>query len=216
MDISAWILTRTRMIVIDGKPLIRELAPRMECADGFHLSVQAGRCLYCEPRTDEGPWTAFEIGFPSAPEEMLMEYAEDKENPTGTVYGRVPGRVVNEVLDAHGGFACVHSVGSDPVPRTAHRASRWGPDRTERGETMAEKTKHTPGAMRAGQIIVGGEQRSQETAAPELLEALREQVDTCPACRIRKQTERRGKVYAQCSTCAKSRAAIQKAEGRAR
>ena len=33
-----------------------------------------------------------------------MEYAEDADNPTGTVYGWVPVEVVDAVIAAHGGI----------------------------------------------------------------------------------------------------------------
>ena len=58
---------------------------------------------YCEPRTDEGPWSAVEVGFPSEREELLMEYAEDPHRPTGTVYGWVPVEVISEVIAKRGG-----------------------------------------------------------------------------------------------------------------
>tara|TARA_A100001515_G_scaffold95226_1_gene76329 strand:- start:295 stop:618 length:324 start_codon:yes stop_codon:yes gene_type:complete len=77
--------------------------PRIQCNDGFNLSVQARAFCYCSPRNDEGPWTAVEVGFPSEREELLMEWAEDSGRPTDTVYGWVPVEVVNEVIAKHGG-----------------------------------------------------------------------------------------------------------------
>ena len=77
--------------------------PRIQCNDGFNLSVQARAFCYCEPRNDEGPWTEVEVGFPSEREEMIMEWAEDSSRPTDTVYGWVPIEVINEVIAKHGG-----------------------------------------------------------------------------------------------------------------
>ena len=77
--------------------------PRIQCADGFSLSVQAAGHCYCEPRNDEGPWSAVEVGYPSEKEELLMEYAENPHHPTGTVYGLVPVEVISKVIAKRGG-----------------------------------------------------------------------------------------------------------------
>lgn len=77
--------------------------PRIECADGFNMSVQARAFCYCEPGNNEGPWSAVEVGFPSEREELLMEFAESPSDPTGTVYGWVPVEVISEVIAKRGG-----------------------------------------------------------------------------------------------------------------
>lgn len=82
-----------------------EIVPKIECADGLKLSVQAGRTHYCEPRNNAGPWHMVEVGFPTARVEELMPYAEDAERPTETVYGYVPMMVLVRAIDSHGGFA---------------------------------------------------------------------------------------------------------------
>lgn len=79
--------------------------PQIVCADGFKMSVQASAFHYCSPRDSEGPWSRVEVGFPSDRVEALMPWAEDENDPTGTVYGYVPLRIVAEVIDQHGGFA---------------------------------------------------------------------------------------------------------------
>ena len=78
--------------------------PRVVCADGFSMSVQADEFTYCSPRDSVGPWHSVEIGFPSERVEKLMEWAEDDDKPTETVYGWVPLEVVAEVVEDHGGF----------------------------------------------------------------------------------------------------------------
>lgn len=90
------------------------LCPRVVCADGFSISIQAGSGHYCSPRVDElvanTQYTHVELGFPShfeKIEEILLDYCEDKDCPTGTVYGYVPVEVVQEVLDKHGGIKWV-------------------------------------------------------------------------------------------------------------
>jgi hypothetical protein len=78
--------------------------PRIECADGFTMSVQADEFTYCTPRDNVGPWSKVEIGFPSERVEEFMEWAENDDKPTETVYGWVPLEVVAEVIEDHGGF----------------------------------------------------------------------------------------------------------------
>jgi len=78
-------------------------APRIRCRDGFIMSVQVSKCHYCTPRNNIGPWTHVEVGFPSQKEDLLMEYAEDPDHPTETVYGYVPVEIVMAVIEKHGG-----------------------------------------------------------------------------------------------------------------
>lgn len=108
------------------------VAPRIRCADGFDLSVQASWGHYCldadgrrpklpmsGPFSDSAvapmPYTAVEVGFPSArpepwrcstaPRDGWEWYAESPEDPTGTVYGYVPVQMVLDLIAAHGGEA---------------------------------------------------------------------------------------------------------------
>ena len=77
---------------------------RIECADGFSMSVQASSFNYCEPRIDNADeYITVEIGFPNDYESLIVSYAEDKENYTGTVYGYVPADIVTLVCAKHGG-----------------------------------------------------------------------------------------------------------------
>lgn len=78
---------------------------RILCQDGFSMSVQASAGHYCEPRiTGLGFYNSYEIGFASSEEPLLCPYAEDPDNPTGTVYGWVPVEVVAQVIAKHGGI----------------------------------------------------------------------------------------------------------------
>ena len=81
-------------------------APRINCADGFSLSVQVHEGAYCSPRDGIGPdWFQAEIGFPSArPTDEVMAYAEEPEDPTGTVYSYVPMEAIDRLVDEHGGI----------------------------------------------------------------------------------------------------------------
>jgi hypothetical protein len=83
----------------------RELTPKVECADGFTMSVQVSENHYCYPRTNNALYyDQVEVGFPNEYEELLMPFVEGAGNPTETVYGWVPNKVVDEVIIKHGGF----------------------------------------------------------------------------------------------------------------
>jgi hypothetical protein len=75
------------------------------CKDGFTMSVQAGETQYCHPReTGADKYTEVEIGFPNRPEDLLLEYAENGDRPTETVYAYVPASLVTLVIAKHGGM----------------------------------------------------------------------------------------------------------------
>lgn len=81
------------------------IAKRITCNDGFSMSVQAGEYNYCAPRFDDCDfYYEFEIGFPSEPEELIIYYAENESDPTGTVYGYVPIEIVEQVIVKRGGI----------------------------------------------------------------------------------------------------------------
>ena len=75
------------------------------CANGFKMSVQANAFAYCEPRQDNATrYKLVEVGYPSADEPLLAQYAEDPENLRGTVYPHVPCALVTLVIAKHGGM----------------------------------------------------------------------------------------------------------------
>jgi hypothetical protein len=78
---------------------------RIECADGFSMSVQASAFNYCEPKKDNADvYTQVEVGFPSLAEPLLERYAEDASALTNTVYPFVPTQAVTDVCAKHGGI----------------------------------------------------------------------------------------------------------------
>lgn len=88
-----------------GPEYTRQMVPYVVCKDGFTLSVQASYTHYCSPReVDADFYDEFEIGFPSEEEHLLMPFCENEEQPTQTVYGFVPVKVVDRVLAKHGGI----------------------------------------------------------------------------------------------------------------
>ena len=78
--------------------------PRLYCADGFSVSVQANRFVYCTPRVDNASYySSVELGYPSMVDELIIDYAED-DNYTNTVYGYVPVHIVDALIKKHGGI----------------------------------------------------------------------------------------------------------------
>jgi hypothetical protein len=76
---------------------------RVECEDGFSISIQAGDGKYCQPRADDAFYLEVELGYPSQPDYLIHSFADDKDDPTGTVYGYVPVDTVYLLLTKHGG-----------------------------------------------------------------------------------------------------------------
>ena len=104
----------------ENDPKVRDdysfpLAKRIECEDGFSLSVQASHGAYCSPRTNLGPWDQVEVGFPSDVPTEIMHYAEQPEKPTETVYGYVPIELVETLIAAHGGMKANAKVTGSPA-----------------------------------------------------------------------------------------------------
>ena len=78
--------------------------PYVICKDGFKMSVQAGQSLYSTPRDVADHYEDAEVGYPSKEEHLLTNYAEDGEDPCGTVYGYVPCSIIDKVIEKHGGI----------------------------------------------------------------------------------------------------------------
>ncbi len=87
----------------DFKPVLN----RITCNDGVSLSVQASKFHYCEPRLNEGPYKAVEVGYPSIdPPDSWEEYFDGnwEDDRTGSVYGYVPIDMVERFIVDHGGL----------------------------------------------------------------------------------------------------------------
>ncbi|KFC86050.1 hypothetical protein [Hafnia alvei] len=90
---------------------------RVICADGYSVSIQASDSAYCQPRSDFkdiAMYHSFELGFPSEKDEIIMDWCEEVQDPTGTVYAYVPRDVVEKLIEKHGGITALHeSVEAD-------------------------------------------------------------------------------------------------------
>ncbi len=76
----------------------------LKCKDGFQFSIQAGPTLYSSPKEIADKYDEVEIGYPNMVEDMLLEWAENEDDPIDTVYGYVPVELVNKVIEKHGGI----------------------------------------------------------------------------------------------------------------
>ncbi len=103
MTIEEFIETTYNVTVTPGFSY-QKIRPRIVCNDGFSLSVQCSEYAYSTPRKNIKKYTEVEIGYPSSEEELIVEYAEDPDHLTETVYGYVPIEVVREVLNKHRGI----------------------------------------------------------------------------------------------------------------
>lgn len=107
----------------------KPLNPRIICADGFSISVQASQSSYSSPREDY-PGCKYELvecGYPSSdPGEPLRGYQESlNSDPTMDVYPYVPVEVVKELINDHGGAVKGHlPFYKDPNPALANLAKK--------------------------------------------------------------------------------------------
>ena len=84
--------------------------PELILGDGTRVSVQASKYHYCNPRksiSDTTQYTAFELGYGPVEIPELLEYAEDPNNLTGTVYPYVPYELVQSIINTRGGVDVV-------------------------------------------------------------------------------------------------------------
>ena len=79
---------------------------RIECKDGFGISVQASENHYCNPRMNgmDVKYSTVELGFPTYEESLITDYAQDTGDLTDTVYTYVPANIIADVIEKHGGI----------------------------------------------------------------------------------------------------------------
>lgn len=85
------------------------IRPRVNCKDGYSISIQASHCHYCNPREDFlEEYDSVELGYPNQYDELIDEYAEDFDDDgkacTNTVFGFVPMEIVEKLIEKHGGI----------------------------------------------------------------------------------------------------------------
>lgn len=80
---------------------------RLVCNDGFSISVQCGCHAYCIPKennSDPAYYIAFELEFPNQSDDLIIDYAEEYDRPTKTIYAFVAREIVEELIAKHGGI----------------------------------------------------------------------------------------------------------------
>lgn len=129
--------------------------PKVVCADGYTVSIQRSHYHYCDlgmnytnmysiSYPDDISETSYELGYPSEEDNLIMEYAERPDDPTGTVYGFVPYNVVVTLLEKHGGIVNIWKTSTpiDDIVETVTAAIELGiPEEIVIG--LIEKTKAT-------------------------------------------------------------------------
>ncbi len=92
--------------IFSNDPISSIMRPWVVCEDGFTVSVQASSFHYCSPRENllDQDYDKVELGFPSAEDSLIIDYAEDPDDPTQSVYGWVPIEIVEELVEKHGGI----------------------------------------------------------------------------------------------------------------
>ena len=83
-----------------------KVIPRLHCADGLTLSVQASDFHGCEPKNLTGPYSAVECALPSQKVNDLMPYLIPEEgiSPEQGIYPFVPVSLVAKIINDHGGL----------------------------------------------------------------------------------------------------------------
>ena len=82
-----------------------KLLKPITCKSGLEMSVQASAFHYSIPKSDNAEYySEVEVGFPTKPEPLLLEYADEPDKPLDTVYAYVPVSVVKAVIEKHGGI----------------------------------------------------------------------------------------------------------------
>lgn len=131
-DLNYWLKETINIITLGPGHYYQEVRPRIVCNDGYSVSVQASEYMYCEPRytqwrNEDGwqvingnyysssktprnfetdhftPYESVELGYPLEADELIYKYAEGDEYAE-TVYGYVPVKIVEQLIEKHGGF----------------------------------------------------------------------------------------------------------------
>jgi len=86
--------------------IFQEIRQKIVCNDGFSFSCQASETHYSSPKETGLPskdYKAWEIGYPSAPDTVILPFAEG-EDVSDPIYPFVPTDIVISLIDKHGGI----------------------------------------------------------------------------------------------------------------
>lgn len=88
----------------DGRevPLPR---PYVICKDGYKISIQANRHMYCVPKRNRADsYSRVELGYPNREDDLIADYAEVPWDIRQCIFGYVPVEIVDRLLEKHGGI----------------------------------------------------------------------------------------------------------------
>lgn len=89
-----------------------QIRPRIICSDGFSVSIQASYAHYCKPRNNIGPYTHFELGYPSEIVDSWISFVEafsENQDPCEQVYPYVPIHLIVDEMNRRGNVELVHN-----------------------------------------------------------------------------------------------------------
>lgn len=157
MDTTNRFLAHHRVVkVLNSGTTYRQATPMMRCLDGFEMSVQVSQFFHCSPRdNDASEYTEVEVFSPSEDDELLRPYLTVAgEKPTDCIYGYVPTRIIEKIIENHGGLVT-----------TCHNC--------DCGQVMFTRTTVITHSMAvdAGDLSLEGQKYDED-----------DDYDTCPCC----------------------------------
>lgn len=102
MEIIDFLKNEDNIIERDGLLIMRK---RIQCRDGFSMSVQASVIHHCVPAKNlkDGKYEKVEVGSIFTKEHLLDPYTENKKDDY-PIYPFVPIKVVEKIIKKHGGI----------------------------------------------------------------------------------------------------------------
>lgn len=82
-----------------------ELRPMVICNDGFSISIQGQDGSYSIPRKFTNKYDSMELGYPNMVDEIIREFAEDVNDPMGSIYGYVDFDIIDKMINNHHGIS---------------------------------------------------------------------------------------------------------------
>ena len=81
-----------------------EIVKKIICKDLFYMNIKASEKYYCYPKKYEVIYTHVEVSYLSMKVDELMKYTEDHDISTKTIYKYVPVKLVEKIIEDHGGL----------------------------------------------------------------------------------------------------------------
>lgn len=72
---------------------------RIYLDSGYNISLVANEYTYCYPRSNYGPWTHVEVGFPSDNDPLITDIMDEG------IGSYIPIEIIIQLIIKHGGLA---------------------------------------------------------------------------------------------------------------